>query len=193
MSYYYNYYVGYKKDEKIYPLGLYNSLGKLCPVLSRSSSFASDLYKDFMPVADKAISNELRQEFTYKNWKNEDETDVKYLEVDKLPSSSFIKTGYFLIEDVKEYERDNDAEGLFYDYLSPTLYAEKAKIEILFGKNKPVKDDEYTEHNASDYMFYAYPDYSSREYESFLLHRAASSLEDYDLRDIEYVILETEG
>ena len=38
MSYYYNYYIGYKKDNKIYPLGPYDCNGNLKPVISKSSS-----------------------------------------------------------------------------------------------------------------------------------------------------------
>ena len=68
MSYYYNYYVGYKKDGKIYPWGPYNANGKLEPMVSRSRSFASDLHEEFYAVSDKEVSEELRKEFEYEDW-----------------------------------------------------------------------------------------------------------------------------
>ena len=69
--------------------------------------------------------------------------------------------------------------------------------KVYFGKNKPKKDCagiEYTEPNASDYMYYAYPDYHSKEYEAFILRELAEALRDYNMpKDVKYVILETEG
>lgn len=187
MSYYYNYYIGYKKDNKIYPFGPYDSTGQLQPIISRSRSFASDLHELFSMVPENAISNELRQEFSYKNYNDEETIDVKYLSVNQLPTKSFIKTGYFLISDVQTYEKNNDdSEDLFYESLTPALYAAKLQNEIMLGKT----DSEYS---ASDYMFYAYPDYFSREYEASILLHMAHSMENYNLHDVEYVVLETEG
>ena len=49
MSYYYDYYIGYKDKEtkKIYPLGPFDCFKHFHPILSRSSFFASDLHDDF--------------------------------------------------------------------------------------------------------------------------------------------------
>lgn len=198
MSYYYNYYIGYKRDGKIYPWGPYTAEGRLEPVLSRSRSFASDLYNKFHVVSDKEISEELRKEFEYEDWTKTKRVDVKYLSEDDLPTGSYIKTGYFLIKDVEAYENDKygDFEG-FYDVISPEVYAAKLQHEMMFGKNQPKKDDEgyeYTEPNASDYMYYAYPDYNTKEYESFFLRQLIDALCDvFAGRDVEYVVLETEG
>lgn len=198
MSYYYNYYIGYKKDEKIYPWGPYNANGKLEPMISRSRSFVSDLHEEFYTVSEKEISEELRKEFEYEDWDKVKRFDVKYLSEKDLPVGSYIKTGYFLIKDVQAYEDDkyNNFEG-FYDILSPEIYAAKLQHEMMFGKNQPIKDNdgyEYTEPNASDYMYYAYPDYDTKEYESFVLRQLIEALRDYHTEDrVEYVVLETEG
>lgn len=198
MSYYYNYYVGYKKDGKIYPWGPYNANGKLEPMVSRSRSFASDLHRDFYPVSVKEVSEELRKEFEYEDWMKTKRVDVKHLSEKDLPTGSYIKKGYFLIKDVLAYENDEDGsfEG-FYDVISPEVYAAKLQHELMFGKNQPKKDDEgyeYTEPNASDYMYYAYPDYVTKEYEAFLLRQLIDALRDYRMdNDVEYVVLETEG
>ena len=198
MSYYYRYYIGYKKDGKIYPWGPYNANGKLEPMINRSRSFASDLHEKFHTIYDKEISEELRKEFEYEDWNKTKRIDVKYLPEKDLPTGSYIKTGYFLIKDVESYENDEygNFEG-FYNVISPEVYAAKFQHEMMFGKNQPKKDDEgyeYTEPNASDYMYYAYPNYETKEYESFILRQLIEALRDYRLdNDIEYVVLETES
>lgn len=197
MSYYYNYYIGYKKNEKIYPWGLYNANGQLKPVISKSRSFASDLHEDFYTIKPQNISDELRKEFEYKDLNGKNTINVKYLPVDELPNSDFIRRGYFLIKDIKEYQNTNSSFDLFYDYLTPEVYAVKLQHEVIFGKNQPQKDcegTEYTEPNASDYMYYTYPDYNSKEYEVFMLKEMVGILRDYKMsEEVEYVILETEG
>lgn len=198
MSYYYNYCIGYKKDGKLYPWGPYNANGKLEPMISHSRSFASNLHEEFHAVTEKEISDELRKEFEYEDWNGVKHLDVKYLSEKDLPTGSYIKTGYFLIKDVEAYENDeyDNFEG-FYDVISPAIYAIKLQYEMRFGKNQPKVDDEgyeYTEPNASDYMYYAYPDYRTKEYESFILRQLIEALRDYRFdNDVEYVVLETEG
>lgn len=198
MSYYYNYYIGYKKDGKIYPWGPYNANGKLEPMVSRSRSFASDLHKEFYPVSDEEVSEELRKEFEYEDWNEAKRLDVKYLSENDLPTGSYIRTGYFLIKDVEAYANDEHGnfEG-FYDVISPEVYAAKLQHEMMFGKNQPKKYDEgyeYTEPNASDYMYYAYPNYETKEYESFILRQLIEALREYHAEgNVEYVVLETEG
>ena len=134
MSYYYNYYVGYKKDGKIYPLGPYNCRGQLRSVMTNSRSFASNLYNEFYSVPDNMISDELRQKFENEDWNGNKTTKVKYLPVNELPRGSYIKSGYFLISDVQEYEKTGDTSELFYDTVSPTIYAAKLDYELKFGK-----------------------------------------------------------
>ena len=201
MSYYYNYYIGYinPDDNKIYPLGPYNSSGRLCRVISDSRSVASDLYEDFYAVKETQISDSLRKEFEAENWEGEPVVEVKYLPVEELPNNSYIKTGYYLIDEVKVYESIKDDEWFegFSEIISASVYAAMLKNEIVFGKNKPELDcegNECTVPSASDYMYYAYPDYSSKEYDAHLLRRAVDSLEYYDLPSgTKYVILEDEG
>lgn len=194
MSYYYNYYLGYKKNNKIYPLGPYDFDGNFIPVISKSRTYASDLHQMFDNLFEYEISDELRKEFKYENY--ERITSIKYLNVKDLPTESYITQGYFLIKDVEAYNKNMNFEG-FYDIISPEIYAVKLQHEILFGKNQPIKDDEgyeYIEPNASDYMYYMYPDYDSKEYESFLLKTYLEPYQNYIYNDeIEYVILETEG
>lgn len=197
MSYYYNYYIGYRKDGKIYPWGPYDANGSLHPVVCNSRSFASDLYENFEMVDEKCISDELRKAFAYTDWEGNERIEVKYLPAKELPHGSYVRSGYYLIDDVARYEESDSLffDG-FFDRLSPQVYAAKLENQLKFGENKPKVDEDgdmYTEHNASDYMFYAYPDYQSREYEAWIIDTMVEALTSYKLQDVEYVILETEG
>lgn len=122
MSYYYNYYLGYKKDGKIFPLGPYNHRGTLMSAISRSRSFASDLHEEFRRISEDEVSDELRKQFEYENYKGEKEINVKKLMLSELPAESYIKSGYFLIEDVEQYEKTGNSEDLFYESKSPSLH-----------------------------------------------------------------------
>ena len=202
MSYYYNYYLGYidKIDGLFYPLGPYDNNGKLQCVFYRSRSFASDLHEDFYRIQSDKYSKQLKEEFSYKDY---DGTihyeEVAYLSKTELPSFDYIKSGYFLIDDVKRYIENNKRLydlDIFYDYLEPELFAAKQINELSTGI-PPVKYDcegyPLEQHSCSEYMYYAYPDYHSKEYESFLLRTACEMYDDYDFKDKEIIILETEG
>ena len=207
MSYYYNYCIGYMHDGKIYPLGPYDCNGKLCDVISKSRSFASDLHEDFMIVSEEQISDELRKEFEYEDWNGNKVVNVKYLPLSDLPVGSYIKSGYFLISDVQQYEKygKDPYDELFYDCLTPTVYAAKLLNDLAANKNvknteEPVsdEDEEDTErpHPATDYMFFAYPDYGSKEYECEVIRTAADYLGDFNSslpKGYKLVVLETEG
>lgn len=198
MSYYYSYYLGYKHEGKIFPLGPYNAFGKLHSVVTRSRGFASDLHESFYDVGEDLVSDELRKEFEYTDWNGEKRVDLRYLPLKELPSGSFIKTGYFLIDDVKRYEEYHGTDGIFFEHLSPTVYAAMAQHEAQFGKPGPKKDDfdeEYQPYSASDYMFYAYPDYHSKEYEALLISEAAEELSGYQEmpEGAELVVIDSEG
>lgn len=200
MSYYYSYYLGIKKqDGKIYPLGPYDCDGKLHHVLYDSRNFASDLHEEFDRIPDEMISDELRKEFEYKNWNDEIVMDeVKYLPLKDLPTGDYIKTGYYLIEDIKKYEETHDDWDLFYERLSPVTYvgmllAEKSGAAIPKQKYDE-EGDPIDTYSAADYMYYAHPDYHCREYDAHLLRCAAESYEYSKVtRDAEIVVLETEG
>lgn len=200
MSYYYNYYVGYKSGGKIYPLGPYNSFGQHCAAVCRSRNFASNLHDWFRPIKREEISDELRKEFEWEDWNGNKKVDVKVCKMPDLPKGSFIKTGYFLIDDVKRYEQDEDYDSseLFYDHITPNVYAALADHERQFGRH-PVEYDKYGEeipyYNASDYMYYAYPDYSAKEYEADIIREIAGELWSYSNipDDAEMYALETEG
>ena len=196
MSYYYQYYAGYCLDGKIYPWGPYNANGDIKPILSRSASYASDLHERFRPIQADEISNELRAGFEVKDWHGDPTVPLKILDLEDLPDGDFIKRGYFLIDDVQQYEANGDSyfDG-FYNMLTPQIYAAKMSNELKFGPKKPKRDiegNEFEEHSAGEY--YAYPDYESEEYESFIIRIVVELLKNYDMPEgAKYVVLEREG
>ena len=163
----YSYYIGFKKDGKIYPLGLYNSFFTLCPVLQRSENFASKLHERFNLIKENMYSDELKKEF-------EGISFLEYLPVDELPLDTYIKSGYFLIEEVKKFEESKDDFFEFSEFLLPRFYAAKLQMEMMFGFKESA--EKRGEKSVADYMFYTYPDYRSEEFEARLIHVAAEAL-----------------
>ena len=205
MSWYTSFYIGIQnKDGKIKPLGPYDNEGKLKCVRETSRSFTTDLKDDFYPIEDNMITEELKKEF---EWLFQDEDYgcrqyFGYLPLKNLPSSDYIKSGYFLLEDINDYlaykeGKLDDYDG-FYEYLSSAQYAIKLENELKFGKPESKKDCEgyeITQHSCSEYAYFAYPDYESVQYEATLLRTVAYMLrETWDLADGEQiVIIKTEG
>lgn len=198
MSTYYCYYIGYIKDDKIYPLGMYDNKGKMKPVIEDSRSFASDLWEMFDCVGANQFSEELEKEFSYTVYGEDHNRErLMYLKVKDLPTDSYIKTGYFLISDIERFENDTyeDISELFYEHLSPVAYHAKFNSELVFGKPEPKVDcegEEFPVYSAGEYAYYAYPDKRSREYDAELLRTVADQFKSYRDEDKgrELVILE---
>lgn len=185
MSWYVDYYVGYRdKDGKIYPLAPFDAFGELHPIITKSRSFASDLWEKFTRVTLEETTEELKKHFPDGNiysWgeKSEEKEEPPWcfwLDPEELPTGSYLKKGYFLQEDIAQYERsleDNSVYfGGFYHMLTPAEYARKMEAELKFGIPKPKKDDEGNEfevYGCGEYSFYVYPDYESAEYEASVI------------------------
>lgn len=207
LSYYYDYYIGTKdKDDKIKPLGPYDINNKLHSALCKSRSFASRLYERFYPVKDEQITEELRMEFKYKDWNGNETVDVKYLPLSELPSGTYIKKGFYLIEDIEKYEKHSDESvfdlDIFYDWIPESTYyrmLEAQRISQISPIHRKVldEDNDYEEHrDLSKYSYYCYPDYECEEYEAAVIRTVAYIYDKYDVGlpdDSEIVILETEG
>lgn len=205
MSYYYSYYIGYRDSSgKIYPYGPYDAFGKLYPVIERSRSYASDLHELFYIIPEDSISNELKSGLGYKDEGKDDYTfHGKYLPLTDLPNGDYIKSGYFLIEDVKRYNKDDfDSEDLFYNMITPDVYAEMLHNQLIFDNSIYEKEDiegeKYVVPRASDYIRFSAPDYYSKEYEASIIRLTATTLDNWEFfhnkEDFhEMVIIETEG
>lgn len=198
MSWYVWYKLGYEdKDGKIYPLGPFDNQGNFKDIFCRSRSFASDLWEEFRDIPQEKVSDELRAVYE-KDIENDDiqfdDRQVRYMYLSDLPKGNYIKSGYFLIEDIGRYEKDRYAEDIFYDHLTPQEYALRVENELKFGPPKPKKDFcgyEYTPNSVSDYAFYMYPEYYCKEYEAFLIRQVAEIYDEYN--EMKVVVLEEDG
>jgi hypothetical protein len=187
MSQYFLYYLGYKKGDKIYPYGPYTAEGKLKPISSRSRSFASHLYEDFWRIQEENISDELRKDFEYENGytgKMEISKEMRWLPIKDISvSSDFMKSGYFLLDEIMHYEANKEdlaPQWVFTESLTPTAYAALATAN-------PTE--------AKQYAYYAYTDLWSEEYDAFIIRNMADELDmsyfefDKDKQDREPVVI----
>ena len=79
--------------------------------------------------------------------------------------------------------------------MSPEVYAERLKVEQMFGppKGKEEDDDDYKVHSCADYIYFAYPDYFCEEYEVSVIKKAVEILQPYNFDRDEIVIVLSEG
>ena len=171
MSVYYSFYLGKQDGDKIVPVGPFDESGKLVPCLF----CCGETYglRDYFIKTDKSILSD--------RFSNFDEfEDIYVCAYNELPNDSFIKSGYYLIDDVERYKDDESLiywGEIFYDRLSPEAYAAKMTSEIAVGPPSPYKDEfgnEIRPHSVSDYMYFSYIDYASKEY---LSHEIKSVLD----------------
>lgn len=199
MSYYYNYYLGYEKENKFYPLGPYDHQHIYHPVISKSASFASDLYEDFHDIPFEKTSKELFKELAKEDWNGKKDVWAKYMYLSDLPKGDGLIKGYVPVSDIQQYLKDEDPGCVKYSLLTPEQYAIKASLEIKNGPPSIQKDEEGEEFEnipAKDYVYFAFFDEDSEEYESKQLREAAMMFDytkdvDYDLKNV--VVFLTEG
>lgn len=209
MSYYYCYRLGYKKDEKLYPLFPFSADGRWKDAICHSRSYDTKLHEDFNSTSVEMLSDEMKQmickDYLDPDVSNEDRIKevvpyIKWLPLKELPKGDYIKRGYFLISDVETYERRMEQDGwcdadIFYDTLSVTVYNSRLKNAMMLGDDA-VKDEEgnIVEHAVRDYMYYVYPDYNCKEYDAFILRTIAESCEYFDYKNGgEIVVIDWEG
>lgn len=191
MSTTYNFYIGYRdnKTNMVHVIGPYDELGNLHEVFYKTSSFISDLKDRFSEVNIDNIEEKYREKFTESSYFEEDKkfSRLYSLDISDLPNDDFVKSAYYLKEDVQNYlnNKDWDFDG-FYEKIDPFTYSQMLTNELLFGKPEPKKDAEgydITQYTASDYVWFCYPDYYGQEYEAFKLKYMANILIDkYDLK-----------
>lgn len=186
MSVYYDYYLAYSKKSKLFPLGPFDKNQKLKAVISKSQSFVSPLHERFDACPASKLGPELKEFFTYKGWDGKSTVgNLKYLRLSDLPKGSILRKGYFLIDDIERYEKEetNYVDDLFYEWLTPTAYAAKAANEARFGKPEAKYDCEgnpFPNYSAGDYAYYAYVDHQTEEFEAYQLREMASLFTEYD-------------
>lgn len=207
MSYYYNYFLGTynSKTDKYDLAGPFDKGGKYITLLSKSSSFASDLHDDMYSLPEGKMSDEMQKALTYKDYHGNDKVaSVKAILFTDLPFvDSPVKTGFVLKKDVFVYKR-NEEPGYTFDesaqiILTPEQYSALA-LDPEYGIELQLYDedgDETHKYYARDFMFYSWVNPQSKEYEIWLLKEMAYSMDyDYEFRlgkGKKLVLLETEG
>ena len=172
MSTYYSFYIGYQTpDKKLHGYGPYDYKGRLCPVLEKSRSFISDLPYEFWNADIDMLDEGLTKKFVYTpQGKESATTSLKYLPISDLPSTNYIRQGYYLKEEVSNHIAHLDEDFYFSEFYSVEEYAALAASAIsnFNGINKEEIED------LQRFCFYCYPDYNSCEFESFMLRHAVS-------------------
>lgn len=202
MSWYYTYYFGYiDKDNIVHTAGPYNKDGEIKCIFTRSRSFASDLYRSFNALDEEHMGEDFKKDFTIDG--SFDSYYYSYLPLKELGDSDYIKKGYALVDDVIAY---NEGDGQYpIEMMSIEEYAIRIDNELKFGKdprwkrdNSDEDDCEYVEPTKSvrDYVYHVYPDYYSKEYETFLIKEYADSILDWPWNgddDKVYVVICSQG
>lgn len=209
MSYYYNYFLGKREVATglVYPAAPFDDNGKMMCLYSRSRSFASDLWRDMDCLPEERMSEELKAQFRYKDWNDEETIEsMRILPLAAMSGKEPFETAYVPVSDVvnkRQYEDDFE-EIEFTDRLSPEQYAafclgyatdvsNTRKVERF-----DIETNEFVvvELKPTDYMYYRWVDTQTKTYESWMISTMVHNLDDLAWRPpdgFEWVILETEG
>lgn len=146
---------------------------------ARCASFAYDIDEELYECSENEFSEEMRKAFYTRDWNNNKVFDrtlkcITFEEFFKL-NDDYIKKGFFLVDDVAEYEKTGDSEGLFYTCASPLEYANLASKQIKRSTEKDEEGFEHIKYGWEDYMYYAYPEYQCKEYVIHVLKILMSS------------------
>ncbi len=219
MSTYYNFYVAIREKETgkvVHFPGLTHTVKPdkeedtlelktvMNCILYRTGSFMPEGYIDDWYHLNKTdVDDVIKETFTGTDWRGETSfADVNLISLSDLRKLGldFIKKGYYLVDEIDEYENSEykDTEGIFYNPISAVSYANMCAKKIKTTTAKDEEGYEYTKHGYEDYSYYAFPDYNSKEYLNFELSTLGSSFEDMlyylynweDRNKYEIVILE---
>ena len=166
----YYFYVGYKsKDGKFHAWGPYDRFNNLKPVLYKTGGFISDLYRDFYKMDIKDMDDKLKEKFVY-NSNDELVTSLYYLPSNELPDTNFIKERYFLTDDLADYLLMTNPDVISnYDYESYSVEQYNLYCTQAIRSNNKEEID-----RLSKYQYWSCPDYTCKEFESFILSHAVS-------------------
>ena len=203
LSWYVNFYVAYQtSDGMIYPYGPFDYSGDYKCIHWTSRSFTTDLKDSFDTVKKEQVSKELIDAIYNSEIDDDYELSMYWgiCPLENLPSGDFIKSNYYLIDDIEKYQKDKHAEDLFYDSLDPITYNLKSQNELKFGKPTETTDewgDKYTPYSCADYAFFTYADYDCKEYEAhkirIIVYSMYDSYKESIPKDAKIVIFKTEG
>ena len=168
MSYLYKFFLGKK-----YADGTIDYVGdESITIRSYSSGFFNDEFlSPFDYVAESEMREKLKKYMETTGWNDEPIIrKLMYLSFDDFfkIDRNYIKSGYFLAEDVSEYLKSEDKyyfDG-FYNSLDPIMYSSlvRTRPETIIRDSQRYEGEKEVLRGANDYMWFAYPDYSSIQY-----------------------------
>jgi hypothetical protein len=186
MSTYYDYYLGARERStgKFSIIGPYDNKGglrsicTLCGLSDSEAEFNSSFYilstLDMEEEMKKKLWGDVvtNPDWGTENWDPSGDPDAKkvsYLPFSELPIGSYYKAGYYPESEVIFYQKNQKMYDvdLFSSMLTPEVYAEKMKNELIFGKKESELDCEgnpVSTLNASDYIYAVLPDRHCGEY-----------------------------
>ena len=170
MSYYYTFFLGMK-----YADGTIDYVGEE-PIIIESYSrgfFEESFLEPFDYVCEKEMSDRLKTLRKISGWDgNEYIAETRYLSFKDFYNLSreYIKSGYYLAEDVNRYlkqENKYDFDG-FYEKVDPIIYSSlvRTRPETIIRESIEFEGEKEVLHGANDYMWFAYPDYDSNKYKA---------------------------
>ena len=185
----YFYYLTVKRKDKLYPFGPFDYRGEFKSILTTRNEGMYGFNSNFWTMGEEMFSDELTKALEYESindfikYKNS-----FYLPLTDLPTGSYVRKRYCLIDDIKRYEEDDYLFDGFYDTMTPDEYARCMENELKFGPPKEREDDcgtKYTPHSVSEYSFYMYEDLESDEYYASRIRSAYNMLKSYSDSDKE--------
>lgn len=179
MSTYYYFYLGYRTlDNKVHLLGPCDKFGKFHPMLERSRSFIGNVPYNFYHIDESEMDDEVKIKFGYESYNKTISYNISYLPTNELPSTDFIKSGYFNVDEV--LKNLNESEKYFEEYYNFNEYSLKLQSAVISNDTEEIN-------RLKKFIFYSYPDYSSDEYVYFLLNQYISfygPFNEYTIKDI---------
>ena len=165
MSVYYEFYVGYTtNDNKFHAYGPYDKFGKLTNLFFRSGGYINGLNHDFAKIDDDMLDDDLKNLFGYKDYSNNMHYDMYYLDVNDLPDTEYVISGYFPMDEVimDIEDKDGSYDKCFTERYSNTEYSIRLQKAIIDKDEEELK-------RLKKFVFYSYPDYNSKNYLAYQL------------------------
>lgn len=138
-----------------------------CAIMTRCESSMYDLDDVFQQADESDFTDEMKKAFMETTWEGEDYFDPSLMEISledlRKLSDDYIKRGYYLTNQIDEYEREGDSDVLL-DHIGANEYANLCAKQIKQSVVENEWGEKYTKYGYEDYMYYAFPDYYCKEW-----------------------------
>lgn len=205
MSTYHTYYLArrMRATGMVSPSAPFDESGHMMCLMSRSRSFASDLWSVMDALPESQMDDALKREFTYTDWTGEETiASLRVMALSEMSATDPFMRGYVPAQDLIDARIDDD----FHEYADVLDEARFAAFCMAYSRNKRSRrvwihdvesdDAKLCDLTPDDYCFHMWVDRTSRQYDMWVLKRTAEDLGDlfWSTRDgYELVVVECEG